>query len=874
MLRLRILAPMALAALLAGETVMAALPLNAQTPATRPFERLRPDGNGHAAFRRPVVIEADAAALADVIRSIQRQAGLSLVFGDDLDGLDRRTTLRDTTMSAAEALIAVLSNTNLEVLVSPSGQAVIADRTARDQTRSVRGVVADEATGMAVADAEVWLEDVHRRVLSDRAGRFALDEIAVGAHTLLVRRAGYHEARLGIDVATDVDVAVSLRPQPTPLAEIIVTPGVYGVLEETVAARRTLTRAEIEASPQIGEDVFHSVARLPGVIGPDLSAAFGVRGSSNSEVLLRLDGIELIEPYHLKDIDAALSIVDLDAIGGVELSTGGFGAQYGDRLAGVFEMRTRDAMPGRPRTTLGLSLTNVRAASTGTFADGRGSWLGTVRRGYLDLALELGGAEDPLSPVYYDLLGKVEYAVNDRLTVSGHVLHAGDRLDYATDNDQPDLVSAYGSSYAWLTVDGILTSRTRSRSMFSLGRVTWDRRGGRERDRFMGGIDVDDVRSYEFAGLRQSVDIDLDEDLMMRAGLELEARSSEYDHDSVIETYVIVDGSRFIDADTTIASLSPGATHTGAWLSARYRPLPALTVEAGARWDRHTHSDDSELGPRLNAAWEIDGRTTVRAAWGRHAQAHGLHELQAGSGETGFSPAERAGHRVVGIERSMNSGLDVRIEAFDRRESNLRPRWVNLDNDADFLPEATSPRARIEPSTAFSRGIEVFARRRAYQGLDWSVMYALSESKQNIDGVDVPGPRDQRHAFGIDGSWASGGGWRLAAAWQFHTGWPRTPATMVVATVDGEIFANREWGAYNTARLPAYHRLDVRVSREILTRRGRLLLMIDVYNLYGRDNARSIIPFISEFRNGRAIVAESISGLLPRLPSFGILWTF
>jgi hypothetical protein len=97
---------------------------------------------------------------------------------------------------------------------------------------------------------------------------------------------------------------------------------------------------------------------------------------------------------------------------------------------------------------------------------------------------------------------------------------------------------------------------------------------------------------------------------------------------------------------------------------------------------------------------------------------------------------------------------------------------------------------------------------------------------------------------------------------------------MALDTVDGEIFVNREWGAYNTARLPTYHRLDARVSREILTRRGRLLLMIDVYNLYGRANARSIIPFVTEIRNGRAIVAESTSGLLPRLPSFGIQWTF
>lgn len=850
---------------------------SAQTAARQSFQPLREDGNGIAAFRRLVVVDVTAQRLSDVIRSVQQQAGLSLAFGDDLEGLDRRVTLHDTT-TAAGALLALLSGTSLEVLVSASGQAVIAERepdaVGDAPSFTLTGAVRDGATGLPVSDAEVWVDDVHRRVLTDAAGRYRLPELPSGPHSLVVRRPGYREEVRSIDVRVDTGIDISLEPQPTPLAEVIVSPGVFGVLEETVASRRTLTRSEIEAVPQIGEDIFRSVTRLPGVVGNDLSAAFGVRGSSDGEVLLRLDGIELIEPYHLKDVDAALSIVDLDAIGGVELSTGGFGPQYGDRLAGVFEMRTLDPAPGRPRTTLGISLTNLRAATTGTFGTEHGSWLVTARRGYLDLALKLGGSTDPISPVYYDVLGKVEYEVSDRLTLAGHVLHAGDRLEYQSDDTDPDLSTDYGSSYAWLTADARAGDRLSLRSVLSAGRVTWDRYGRRERDRFNGAIDVTDVRDYDFLGFRQEATLDVTPDFLVRGGVDIQTRSADYDYDGVIEHYEIEEGTRTVAIDSTRSLLAPASTYAGAWLSARVRPAPGLTVETGARLDRHTHTGDTEIGPRFNIAWSVDGRTTIRAAWGLYAQAHGLHELQAESGESLFAAAEHAEHRVAGIERSLPNGIDVRLEAFDRRQTDLRPRWVNLDNDSDFLPEATSPRARIDPTDGFSRGIELLARHRAWRGLDWSITYALSESRQTIDDVEVPGVRDQRHALALDGSWGSGNGWRFAAAWQFHSGWPRTPATMVVDTIDNEIYASRVWGDYNTERLPAYHRLDVRISREIVTRRGRLLLLFDVYNLYGRENARGVVPYVSDIRNGRPVIRESINGLLPRLPSFGVQWTF
>ena len=128
--------------------------------------------------------------------------------------------------------------------------------------------------------------------------------------------------------------------------------------------------------------------------------------------------------------EGALSIVDLQTIDGVELMTGGFTADYGNKTSGVFRIKSREPRGEGSRVSIGFSLMNIRGLAEGTFAEGDGSWMVSARRGYLDLVFALMNQNDLPAPLYYDIFSKVRYQLNPRNTVAFNVLHARDTYTF------------------------------------------------------------------------------------------------------------------------------------------------------------------------------------------------------------------------------------------------------------------------------------------------------------------------------------------------------------------------------------------------------------------------------------------------------------
>jgi hypothetical protein len=859
------------------------LPLSsmAQQPAER-FDRLRADGNGIVALQAIVPVSFESTRLEDAVQQLLGRAQMGIAYDRDLPALDHPVTLKSQRIRLAAALVRVLHGTPLELRVSSSGQAVLVRRREGSVNGGVAGVVRG-AEGEALPNVRVQIVGTRFGAITDGDGRFSIRAVATGVHELSVMRIGFRPVRL-IDVSVEPEetthLEVALERAATPLAAIVVTPGHFGIMEQQVASQASLTRDEIETNPQLGEDVFRAVTRLPGVTSYDVSAAFRVRGGPNDELLVRLDGLELYEPFHIKDFDAALSIVDVAAIGGIDLSTGGFGVEYGDRQTGVFDMRTLEVPANDTKTALALTLTNVRALSQGAFGGGeRGRWLFSARRGYLDYALDLVNITDAPSPTYYDVLGKVEYQVGESHTLSAHVLHASDELDFQDEPGDPELVSSYGSSYGWLTWRFQPRLTLRAQTVLSAGRLTWERSG--DRISFFDEVhdlQVDDERALDFFGARQDWSWELSDWLMLKWGGEARRLTTSYDYFAWKRNFTVDADTLITRFDTTLVRTAPDGWATGAYVAQRVRPFPSLTAELGLRYDRHDYLGDAELSPRVNVAYALGARATIRAAWGRYRQAHGIHQLQVQDGDDRFHPAESAQQRVLGMELALPRGMLARVEGYQRKIDQPRPRYVNLGNPlTESFPEMLDDRRLIAPDESEARGLELFVKQSGASQVEWSASYALAEARDHLNGVWVPRLIDQRHTVYLDLAYRPNRKWRLSGAWQYHTGWPYTPFTFELDTLrDGRVAVTRVFGPLNSERLADYHRLDFRVTRHFTTRHGRLSVFLDIFNAYDRTNSRALDFFIfTADAEGRQVsVGTQQDELLPRLPSFGVVWEF
>jgi hypothetical protein len=78
---------------------------------------------------------------------------------------------------------------------------------------------------------------------------------------------------------------------------------------------------------------------LPGTAANALSARSHVRGGREDELAVYFDGAPLFEPFHYKDVQSLLGLLDPDSISKIDFFSGVFPARYGNRLLAVLDLR-------------------------------------------------------------------------------------------------------------------------------------------------------------------------------------------------------------------------------------------------------------------------------------------------------------------------------------------------------------------------------------------------------------------------------------------------------------------------------------------------------------------------------------------------------
>jgi len=258
-----------------------------------------------------------------------------------------------------------------------------------------------------------------------------------------------------------------------------------------------------------------------------------------------------------------------------------------------------------------------------------------------------------------------------------------------------------------------------------------------------------------------------------------------------------------------------------------------------------------------------------------------MHELEAGDGETEFAPSERSTQVAVGAEHRFENGIVGRLELYHRKVDRPRRMYLNLWREILPFPELDGDRVRVDPSEGRAKGLELLLRRNG-ASWDWSASYALSSTETLIQSEWVPQYWDQTHALALTVGWRPTPRWTITGAFQLHSGWPFTPQiiefdTLTVFQGEGLGSALRwreEFGDLNSERLPAYHRLDLRVTRKLDVWGKPMEVYLDLFNAYNQQNLRS-------YDYGTQLVGEELKlvrypdeELLPFLPSIGFRWEF
>ncbi len=744
------------------------------------------------------------------------------------------------------------------------------------------GTVTDSSGGATLGGARVELLGTRVSARSTDDGQFRLAPVPPGSYTLRVTRIGYEPITIaGVRFPEDLDgstLALAMRRGSVALSEVIVTPGHFGLLQTGLTGSQSLSRETLETIPQLGEDIYRAVSRLPGVSADDFSAKFSVRGGSGDELYVSLDGLELVEPFHLKDVGGAFSIIDIQTLGTASLSTGGFSAEYGDRLTGVFTLKTSDPRTDGVHGSVGVSAMNARATLQGGFAGGKGGWLVSARPGYLDVALKFTDIRDSIQPRYHDVFAKAQYDLPGGGRIALHALRAGDSFRFLK-KDEPNIFSRYGSSYGWVTWDDQFAGeRLRMQTVLSRAALSWQRHGENYTNARVQTALIDDTRSLDRVGIRQDWTFDASPRLMVKFGADAKRESATYDYFRLLGA-PRGDGTRAGRNDSVFTQVAPRADKLALYFAPRVQLHPSLIVEAGARYDRSTLTDEAIVSPRLNVSWEPREGTAVRGAWGRYSQSQSLFSLQAEDGVSDFARAERAEQRTLGVEQSLPSGVVARVEAYERRLTNARGRYMNLGGDLWLFPELLWDRTLVARTAGRDRGVELQLARSGAERMDWSVGYALSSSTDEVGGRTVPRAFDQRHAVHADWSLhPRNNSWRLSVGGLWHSGWPYTPTNLSVDTVKNTPteFAISTWrtpGELNSARLRSYHRVDVRWTKYFHTRAGRLAVFGEVYNLLGTVNPRGYWRDAT-VNNRQVSLTTGEINQWPRLPVAGFSWQF
>ena len=615
----------------------------------------------------------------------------------------------------------------------------------------------------------------------------------------------------------------------------------------------------------------------------EMSSQYMVRGGSYDENSVYINGIEVYRPQLISNgQQEGLSIINPDMVKSVNFSTGGFNAEYGDKMSSVLDIAYREPQSFEGSVSASLQGGSLSLGqSSRKFSQLHG--FRYKRNSSLLGSLESKGEYDPQ---YFDYQTHIVFKPTDKFKLSflGNVSINNYRFtpvnretSFGTSTNAKSF-TVYFDGYEkdkFHTYFGALSlnyklSRGTDLTLQASGYrtdelVTYDIHGeywldeaGTSGEQSVGGeLGVGKYHEHERTRLKLNVyDISLKGNTGLNNhnlsyGLTMR-RESIYDRsrewqwrDSAGYSLPHVPGEVNVVYSQS-SSHDLNTTRFAAYVQDTYKLMTdrgLWSINGGVRVSYWDFNKETLVSPRFGIGFvpERNNRLSLRLAGGLYYQAPFYKEYRYERTDTLGNvyidlnhniKSQRSIHAIVGGDytfRALNRPFKFTTEIYYKNLANLIPYEV------DNLKVVYSG---LNQSKGYVAGIDLKLFGQFVEGTDSWISFSLMKTQETLNGVKVPRPTDQRYSFAL-----------------FFTDYfpklPRLKFSLKAIVSDGlPTTSPRMTRDQSYFRQPAYKRVDVGLSFQLVGGQHRpttgflshfksIWLGVDVFNLFDISNVSS-----------------------------------
>jgi hypothetical protein len=730
-------------------------------------------------------------------------------------------------------------------------------------TQTIRGTVVDRVSQTPLPGSSVILLGTDPLVgtTTDPEGNFKLTQVPIGSHTLRITFIGYKELTLPnvmVNSGKEVVLSILLEEDITHLEALVISAETAieknkPLNDMAVVSARTFSVEETRKFAAAVNDPARMVSSYAGVVSTsDGNNSISIRGNSPFGLLWRMEGVDIPNPNHFANVATSgggVSILSSQLLANSDFLTGAFPAEFGNALAGVFDLNLRKGNNEKREYTVQAGFLGTDLAAEGPFSKKyRGSYLINYRYSTLSVlskvGVNIGDAITNFQDLSYNIFLPTKKLGNFSLFGFGGL--SDQTQDAKKDFTQwEEEFSRYNSRYFSNTgaagIKHAITFHTRT-YLQSVVVFSGNDNGFEE---FRLDDSYEDVFSYRQNHINKKVTAStvLQHKINARHSL----RAGIY-----YNKYFFNLRQRDLNRETNEIEQplnASGSTQTTqAFTQWNYRVTDRLTLNSGIHFlslfDNQTYS----IEPRASVKYDLPAQQSLSIGYGLHGQLQPIGVYQAETTRVDgprHQPNKdlemnKAHHFVTGYDRAVSKHMRIKAETYYQHLYNIA---VAADPASTRSTLVNEDGYITDPLVNLGRGrnygleltLEHFMHHQLY--FLFSASFYQSEYKA-LDQVWRNTRYNGNHAITFTGGkeylWKKNRSFGVNIRTIYTGGFRYTPVDITRSQAAGET-KYIESLAF-TQQLPDYFRTDLRISLKRNRPRSTTTLALDIQNTTNQKN--------------------------------------